>query len=116
MPTFSLLPFYPFTLLPSQPKLFDDLVVFVDVAPLEIIEQLPPSRDHLEQPATRVVVLLVDLEMFGQLVDPLGEQGDLDARRTGIRIVGLVIANYFFFYFFYCCHKNRLKTVSPSVQ
>jgi hypothetical protein len=27
----------------------------------------------------------VDLEMFGQVVDTLGEQRDLDLRRTGVR-------------------------------
>ena len=49
------------------------LVVALNVCSLQIIEQTPALRDHLEQAAPRVVVLLMDLEMFGQLVNTLAE-------------------------------------------
>jgi hypothetical protein len=52
---------------------------------LEIPEESPALPDHHQQPSPAVVVLLVDLEMFGQVVDTLGEQRDLDLRRTGVR-------------------------------
>ena len=58
--------------LSSQSELLDYLVILIDVFPLEIIKKFSSSRDHLQQSATRVVVLLVDLEVLGQLIDALG--------------------------------------------
>ena len=54
------------------------LVVALDVCTLQIIEQTATLRDHLEQAAPRVIVLLMDFEMFGELVDPLAEQSYLN--------------------------------------
>ena len=49
------------------------LVVALNVYTLQIIEQTPALRDHLEQAAPRVIVLFMDLEVFGKLVDSLAE-------------------------------------------
>ena len=49
------------------------LVVALDVCSLQIIEQTPALRDHLEQAAPRMIVFLVNLEMFSELVDSLAE-------------------------------------------
>lgn len=49
------------------------LVVALNVCALQIIEQTASLRDHLEQAASRVIVLFMDLEMFGKLVDALAE-------------------------------------------
>ena len=38
--------------------------------------------DHLQQAAAGVVILLMGLQMFGQIVDPLGENRDLYLRGT----------------------------------
>ena len=43
-------------------------------------------RDSAE---TAVVVLRVLLQMLGELADALGEDGNLDLRRTGVALVGL---------------------------
>src|SRR5690349_23603672 len=40
-------------------------------------------RSHQQAPA-RVVVLRMRAEVLGELVDPLGEQGDLDLGRAGV--------------------------------
>jgi len=53
-------------------------MVALDVCTLQIIEQTPALRDHLEQAAPRVIVLFMDLEMFGELVDPLAKQSYLN--------------------------------------
>ena len=37
-----------------------------------------------------VVVVLVNPQVLGQLIDPGGEDGDLDLGRTGIALVGSV--------------------------
>ena len=34
--------------------------------------------DHLEEPAAAVMILLVGAEMLRQIIDAVGEQGDLD--------------------------------------
>ena len=49
------------------------LVVALDICPLQIIKQTATLRDHLEQAAPRVIVFLVNLEMFSKLVDSLAE-------------------------------------------
>ena len=49
------------------------LVVAFNVCTLQIIEQAPALRDHLEQAAARMIVLFMDLEMFGKLVNALAE-------------------------------------------
>ena len=49
------------------------LVVALDVCPLQIIKQTATLRDHLEQATPRMIVLLVNLEMFSKLVDSLAE-------------------------------------------
>ena len=59
--------------LSAKTQTFDDRVIFVDIAALEVIEKLTTTRDHLEQSAARMVVLFMHFEMLGQLVDPLGQ-------------------------------------------
>src|SRR5262249_47519316 len=61
------------------------------VLALDVIEKLAALAHHLEQAATRVVVLLVRLEMLGQAIDPLGQDGDLDFRRAGVVAFGGVV-------------------------
>ena len=72
-------------------------MVLTNIGALKIIEQFSPSRDHLKQAATRIVVLLMYLEVLRELVNALRQQSDLDVRRTRIGVVLLVIGNYLFF-------------------
>src|ERR1043165_9191593 len=58
--------------------------VLVHVLRADVLEQLLALGDHQQQPAAAVVVLLVALEVLGQVVDALGEQGDLHGRRAGV--------------------------------
>jgi len=45
---------------------------------------------QLEQATSGVVVLLVGLEVLGELTDALGEERDLHLGRTGVAVVGAV--------------------------
>ena len=72
-------------------------MIFVNVTTLEIIKQFPTTRDQLQQAATGIIVLLMNLKMFSQFVNTLREQSDLHLRRTGVRTVYLVVTYYFFF-------------------
>ena len=65
-------------LLSTKAKASHYLMVALDVCTLQIIEQTASLRDHLEQAAPRVIVLFMDFEMFGELVDPLAEQSYLN--------------------------------------
>jgi hypothetical protein len=38
----------------------------------------PPLPEQFQQTPTRMLVVLVNLEMFDQLVDPVCQQGDLN--------------------------------------
>src|SRR5204863_6515216 len=60
-------------LLSTEAETSDYLVVALNVCTLQIIEQTPALRDHLEQAAPRVIVLFMDFEVFGKLVDSFAE-------------------------------------------
>ena len=74
----------PMSELPAQTQLCDERPVSLYVLIFEVPEVSPAFADHHQQPSAAVVVLLVDLEMLGQVVDTLGEQRNLDFRRTGV--------------------------------
>ena len=57
--------------LTAQSQSTHDFVVTLDVRLLQIIEQAPSLRDHLQQSATGMIVFLVNLEMLGEFVDAL---------------------------------------------
>lgn len=70
----------------AQAQLLDQRGVTAEVLALEVVEQLAATADHAQQAATTVVVLLVGLEVGGQLVDASGQQGDLHL--GGASVVG----------------------------
>jgi hypothetical protein len=74
-------------LLPES-QLRDELAVALDVVPREVIELAATLADHHQQPAPRVVVLLVLAQMLGQVVDALGQKRDLHLRRARVALVG----------------------------
>ena len=50
----------------------DDGAVALDVDALDVVEHAPALTDQLEQATTAVVVLLVGLEVTGEVVDAAG--------------------------------------------
>jgi len=54
---------------------------------LEIDEMRLAVSDHAEEPAARVIVFLVLLEVIGELGDLFAQKGHLDFRRSGILVV-----------------------------
>src|SRR5207248_6492855 len=74
-------------LLLADPETVDELAVPGRVLGFEVVEKPPALADELEQAAAGVMVLLVRLEMLGEVMDALGEQCDLDLRRAGISFV-----------------------------
>ena len=52
---------------------------------LEVPKQSPTLTDHHEQSAPTVMILLVDLQVFGEVIDPLSQQRNLDLGRSRVR-------------------------------
>src|SRR5581483_1528155 len=78
---------------PANSQPVDELLIPVFVGRLDVVEQAAPLAHQLEQPAPRMVVLGMRLEVIGQIGDPLGQDRDLDLRRTGISRLGRIFLN-----------------------
>ena len=61
--------------------------VALDVLFCEIVEEVSAAPDHFQQPQLAVLVLLVDLEVFCELLYSLREDSNLHLRRTGVCLV-----------------------------
>ena len=56
----------------------------------QVVQQAAPLADHHQEPAAGVQVLVVGAEMLGQVLDALGQNGDLDFGRAGIAFFGAI--------------------------
>ena len=81
----------------TKVQLLEQLVIFRQVMPLEIIEELATARGHLQKPAARVEVFAVCAQVLGQMIDASGQERDLDFGRAGILIVSFVFLDDFWF-------------------
>ena len=77
----------------TEPEALDQLLVPGAVDAGEVLQEAVTSADELEQPATRRVVLLVRLEVLGQLADALAQDRDLHFRAAGVRLMGAELAD-----------------------
>src|SRR5690349_5350696 len=66
--------------LAAKAQVLHYLSVAFDLGGFEVVQKSPALSDHAEQAATRRVVALVDLEVLGEVIDLLREQGDLNLR------------------------------------
>jgi hypothetical protein len=67
-----------------QAELIDDLAVPVEIIDPKIFQMSTTLPDHLEKAPPGMMVLLVRLQMFGQVVDASAQERDLNLRGTGI--------------------------------
>ena len=65
----------------------------------DVIEQAAPLRHELDQPAPRVVVLCVRLEVLGQVRNALRKHRHLHIGRASIALLGAILGNQFFLAF-----------------
>jgi hypothetical protein len=79
----------------TKAELREDIGVFVQLVLLQVIEQLTTTARHLEQTTARMEVFAVGAEMLGQVIDPGGEECDLNFGRTGIGVVGFELCDDF---------------------
>ena len=71
----------------SDVQFRDDGTVALNVDLLQVVEQVSSVTDHLEQTSAAVVVLVVGLQVLGQVVDTVGQKCDLHLRRAGVTLV-----------------------------
>ena len=96
----------------------DDGTVTLDVGVDEGVEKSLSLADHFQQAASGVVVVLVLLQMLGEVVDSLGENRNLHFGRTCVALVcGVLFDDGFFFCFQHSetpLEKNSMITEAPS--
>jgi len=63
---------------PADAQPVDELLVPVLVGRLDVVEQPAPLAHELEQPAPRMVILGMRLEVIGEIGDALGQDCDLN--------------------------------------
>src|SRR6186997_5559 len=68
----------------AEAELADQVGVALRVILLEVIKKAAALVDHHQEAAPAMIVLGVALEMLGQGLDAVGEDGDLDFGRTRI--------------------------------
>src|SRR5262249_23850624 len=73
----------------------DQFRIAVGVLPLQVIEEATALADQLQEPAARMVVLCVRLEMFGEIADALAEERNLHFGGSSVAGMGRVAANDF---------------------
>ena len=79
---------------------------------LEVIQQPTPLTYHHQEAAPGAMILLVLLKVFGQVIDALREQRNLDVSRTGVLFMQLKIAYSLCF----CIHTYLLiQSISSSL-
>ena len=83
----------------SDTELSDYSTVTLDVLLLKVVKKITSSSDHFEETASGMMILLMVLEMFGEIGDSFGEDSDLNFGRTGIifaEAVSLDDSSFFF--------------------
>src|SRR5690606_21102468 len=78
----------PAIFLAAQAELLDQGLIATLVLALQVVEQAAALRNQSEQTTTGMVVLLVVLEVLGQVADALGKDRHLDFRRAGVALGG----------------------------
>ena len=60
---------------------------------MQVIEQTPALSNHHQQSTAGAMVFFVLLQVVGQVIDPLSQQGNLHVGRACIPLVKLEIVN-----------------------
>jgi len=68
------------SILVAESQSLHDASISLNVLALQILQQTASLPDQFQQTSPRMVILGVDFEVLGEIVDALTEQGDLDLR------------------------------------
>lgn len=100
-----------FDRLATQSELTDDRAVALNVDAREVIEHAAALTHEHQQASTAVVVLLVDLEMLGEVDDAVGHQRNLDLGRTSVAFGPSVFCDRVALRGQICSHGGALSTL-----
>ncbi len=75
----------------SDTQFGDDSFVPLYVLGSQIIQEPSALTHKLQKTSTRMMVFLMNFEMFGQVSDPLAEERNLDFRRSRVTLVEPVL-------------------------
>jgi hypothetical protein len=64
--------------LATQPQTLNQFTVGVGILPAQVLQVTAALTDEFKQPAAAVFVVLMNLEVFGELFNAGGQDGDLD--------------------------------------
>jgi hypothetical protein len=76
----------------TQTESLDEGAVALDIDLSDVLEQTTSPAHKQQQPPPRMVVMLVHLEVLGEVGDPLGQQRDLGFWRAGVGVMQAVLA------------------------
>jgi len=100
--------------LAAQAESLDERAVALDVGVLQVVQQATTLADEQQEATTAVMVVLVLLEVLGQVRDSSGQQGHLNLGGSGVAVVdGVLLDDLGLGYF---CHGGRstlLRHFSP---
>lgn len=88
------------TLLLAQSQFGDNGAVPLNIGFHQIVEQVTTMADHFQKAASGMMILLMDLQVLGEVSNSLGENGDLYLGRTSVLLVQSVCFDYSCFFFF----------------
>ncbi len=77
----------------------NDRTVTGDILLLEVIKEVTPLSYQTDQRPAGAVIILVGLQMFGQMVDAIGKQGYLSFSTTRVLFIFAILAKNFFLFF-----------------
>jgi hypothetical protein len=79
---------------------------------VQVIEQAPALSHHHQQSTPGTMVLVIFLQMFRQMIDPLSQKGNLHIGRPGVRIMQFKTIHGFSFRF----HKGHCRQFNKPVK
>ena len=91
------------------PEAADKVAVACDVGGGQVLQEASALADHGEESAPGMVVVLVGGKVVLEAVDARGQQSDLDFRRAGVSLVGLVLSDDLVFLIFEKSHMRLLR-------
>jgi hypothetical protein len=84
--------------LSAEAEIIDDGAVPLNIVVPHIIEQAAAAADQHQQPATRMVILLVDLQVLGEVLNAMGKQADLDLGAAGVAVMKFKLVDQTLFF------------------
>ena len=98
----------------SQAQFFNNGTIPCDVVFLQVTEQISSVTYHFQQTASAVMVLVIPFQMLVEIIDTLGQNGNLYLGRTGVSLMRCICLDDLLFFF--SGHFFHLFLIFPQTQ